>query len=131
MLKKAGCELYTEHAPHSFIDHRDWKLTGTDEPRQLRVVEVRHHIDIDASGDGLSGSSRGVERNAMVHQFHHCGVIADDEPVEAQFSAQDRGEKKRIGARWYAIQGVEGAHDGGGASFDSGLVRRQVVLAKT
>ena len=98
MLKQAGCELHAEHAPHGLINHRHWNLAGTDEPWQLRVVKVRHHINIDARSDGLPGSSRGIERNAVVHQFHYSGIVADDEPVEPPLPAQNGGKKKWIGA---------------------------------
>ena len=130
-FKESGGELDAEDAPHSLIDHSHGNLARADQPRQLGVVKVRHHVDIDAGGDGLSGSRRRVERDAVIDQLHDGGVVADDEPVEAPLPAQNLTQKKWIGAGRHAIEGVEGAHDGGGARPDSGLVGRQVDLAET
>ena len=64
-----------------------------DQRGQLRVVEVRHHVDVDARIEGLLGGRRGIERDAVMHQFHDGGVIADDEAIETPLLAEDGVEQ--------------------------------------
>ena len=91
---------------------------------------MRHHVHFHAGGDGLTRGRGGIERDAVIDQLHHGGVVADDEAVEAPLAAQHLRQKEWIRACRHAIEGVEGAHHGGRAGLDCSMVGRQIDLAE-
>ena len=123
-------KLQAQHAANGFIHGRHRRLARTDQPRQLCIVVVRHHVDIHASQERFPGRGCGIERHAMIAQFHDGGVIADNQPVEAPPGTQDIPEKIGICGRGNAVQRVEPTHDGGYPGVHGSLVRRQVKLVE-
>ena len=57
-------------------------------PGSSAIVEMRHHIDVYTRVEGLLRCRRRIQRDAVVHQFHDGGVVADDKTVETPLVAQ-------------------------------------------
>ena len=130
IFEEAEGEFYAEDAAHGFVDCGHGDAAGFDEAGEFGVVEVRHHVDIDAGVEGFFCGGGGIEGDAVVEKLHDGGVVADDESVEAPFLAEDGGEQVGVGGAGNSVEGVEGAHDGGGAGFDCGFVGREIDLAE-
>ena len=130
MLEKAERELHPQHAAHRLVHGRHRQLALLEQLGDLGVVEVGHHVHLDTGFQRLLRGGGGIERDAVVGQFHHRGVVADHEAVEAPFLAQDLVHQVRIGGGRHAVERVERAHHRGRAGLDRCLVRRQVDLAQ-
>jgi hypothetical protein len=83
IFEEAEGEFYAEDAAHGLVDCGHGDASGFDECRELGVVEVGHHVDVNAGIENSFCGGGGVERDAVVEEFHDSGVVADDESVEA------------------------------------------------
>jgi hypothetical protein len=130
VLEQSQCELHPQHATHGLVHRGHRQFVFRQQLRDLRVVEVGHHVHLHARFQRLFRGRGGVQRDAVMGQFHHRRVVADHEAVEAPFLAQDLVHQVRIGRGGHAVERVERAHHRRRARLHRGLVRRQVDLAQ-
>ncbi len=130
VFEEAEGELHPQDAAHGFIHYRHGHAARLDQRRQLGVVVVRHHVDVNAGHKRLLARHGGIKRDAVMRELHDSGVVGDHRAVETPLIAQDGSHQKRIGSRRHTIQRVEGGHHSGCAGLDSCVIRRQVDLAE-
>ena len=121
MLEEAEGELDAQHATHGFVDHALGDFAGADLRGDDVAVEVAFHVHVDAGFEGLAGH-RGAVADGVVLELGYGAPVGDDEAVEAPLFAEDLGEDERVGGCRNSVDGVEGAHQGGRARFDRGMV---------
>ncbi len=77
-----------------------------------------------------SAASAGESGDAVSHELHDPGVVADDDPTKMPFVAQDARNEPSIRVHGHAVERVERRHDRHRAGVDRGLERRQVHVAQ-
>src|SRR5271165_3365592 len=109
VLEEAKGNFYTQHPADRLVHNAHRNLPVANQPGQLRVVEVRHHIDIDSGKNCLTRCRRGVQSDAVVLELHDRRVVADDKTVEPPFISQNVLQQKWIGRCRHTIERVKGA----------------------
>ncbi len=121
--------LEAQHPAHAHVDLRLRAEASRDGVRQVVDVGVAHHVDVAAGADAQRRRLRLVGGGAVVDQLAHGAVVADDQPVEPEPSAQPVVQQLAVGGHRDAVQRVQRRHDRGDAGAHRRLERRQVHLA--
>ena len=128
VVEKSEPFFQLEHPPDAGVDGGHGHETALERPGQALCIGVAHHIDVDARGESKRSRLGGVAGDAVIEQFPHRAVVADDHAVEAEPVAQPALQQRGVGGHRDAGDVDERRHDGCSAGGHGGRKRRQVYF---
>src|SRR5438552_2069330 len=96
MLEETEAKLDTQNAPHGFINRGLCPLALWQKLTGVLIVKAADHLHFYA---GIQRQARRffvIRGDAVIDELFDGSVIADDEPVELPFAAQNFRQRKRI-----------------------------------
>jgi hypothetical protein len=111
IVEQAQAPLQRQYAVHRLVDRGGCHPSSVERNRQAVTIGASHHIDIDARIERKRRGLREVRGNAVVDELPHRVVVADDDAVETQPTAQPPLEQSGIRGHGYAREIVERGHD--------------------
>src|SRR5882672_5899787 len=97
MLEQAECKLNPQYATHRLIEPRLRNLTGTNQRREMIVIQAADHVHVNAGKKAFTCRSNSIVGDAVGDQFSDRSPVAVHNPTKSPFVAKNLGERERIG----------------------------------
>ena len=130
VIEKTKAVFGLEHTTASIVDLLLCYTLLVEQFLKLGDVEFRAHIHIDSCIESSFGHHIVATESVSLH-LAYCTIVGHDESVEVPLVAQHVVLQPSVGCSWSAVNVVERSHHTAHTSFDTHLIRQQILVEHT